>query len=109
MFFSELENISPVCFYGFSTYEQKMYSPRNALAMLNIVFKKWDLGIILMENLKLKEKPMKMLDKAKIMTTNQVKVSCHFSETFQGVDDVNLSCYEVSQDKWQFHSHFQIP
>ena len=25
------------------------------------------------------------------------------------MEGVNLSCFEVSQDKWQFYSHFQIP
>ena len=78
--FTEIKAISPVCFYGYSTYEQKMFRPTNflentPLVMLQMFIKKRELGIILLENLTARDRPMKMLDKSQIMTTNQVRVS----------------------------------
>jgi hypothetical protein len=41
---------------------------------------KKEVGILLLENLKLGESPMKMLDKTKLMTVDQIKVK---TQTFE--------------------------
>jgi hypothetical protein len=40
-----------------------------------LLAKKYECGILLLENLKFGEKPMKMHDKSKIMTVDQVSIS----------------------------------
>jgi hypothetical protein len=75
----ELKSFSPICYYGFSTYEGRMFRPKGfldqtPLVLLKMFTKKSEVGIILMENLKARDRPLKMLDKKKIMTPDQVRV-----------------------------------
>ena len=56
-----------------------MYRPtgfieKSMLGMLKMFTMKHEIGLLLLENMKSDEKRMKMLDKAKIMTTDQVRV-----------------------------------
>jgi hypothetical protein len=55
-------------------FRPKGFLDQTPLVLLKMFTKKSEVGIILMENLKARDRPLKMLDKKKIMTPDQVRV-----------------------------------
>lgn len=118
----ELKDLSPICYYGYSNYEDRMFRPKNAmdrsvLIARRMFLNKPELGIILLGNLKTGDQPLKMLDRKVIVTPDQCRVvfqtlaKLHGSwlkwknqevkeETSDGIRDVDVKSLDFQAQPW---------
>jgi len=70
--------------------------------------KKPEIGIILLHNLRFGDRPMKMLDKSKLMTLEQVRVSQNIFAYFKSIENDKMSNFQLSIntcDNIKFKTH----
>lgn len=118
----ELKDLAPICYYGYSSYEDRMFRPKNALDRSVLVVRRMftnkpEIGIILLGNLKSGDQPLKMLDRKVLVTPDQCRVvfqalaKLHGSwlkwrnkakaeETLDGIRDVDVKSLEFQTQPW---------
>jgi len=125
----ELKDLSPVCYYAYSNYEDRMFRPKNAmdrsvLVARRMFLNKPELGIILLGNLKFGDQPLKMLDRTKLLMPGQCRVvfqslaKLHGSwlkwkqqgpneETLDGIRDEDVKSLETRMQPWMVKSQLE--